>query len=38
VSQPINAASIGNWKNFATELERVAPLLAETMRRGGYSS
>lgn len=38
VRKPLNAGSIGNWKNFANEFRPVMPILAETMRRGGYAS
>jgi hypothetical protein len=37
VSQPLNDRSIGNWRNFASELDPVAPIVAESMKRGGYS-
>jgi hypothetical protein len=37
VREPLNDRSIGNWRNFASEFEPVLPMLAETMRRGGYT-
>lgn len=37
VSKPLNAGSIGNWKNFADEWEPVRALLADTFARGGYA-
>jgi Tfp pilus assembly protein PilF len=37
VSKPLNAGSIGNWRNFASEFEPVRPILAGVMTRGGYS-
>jgi len=37
VSRPLNAGSIGNWKNYAKQFEPVLPLLADTMSRGGYA-
>ena len=36
VRKPLNAGSIGNWKNFASEFSPVRPLLVESMKRGGY--
>jgi len=36
VRKPLNAGSIGNWKNYASELEPVRPLLADVLARGGY--
>ena len=38
VSQPLNDRSIGNWRNFASELDPVVPIVAESMKRGGYST
>lgn len=37
VRRPLNASSIGNWKNYASELEPVRSLLAGVLARGGYS-
>ena len=37
VSRPLNDRSVGNWRNFARELAPVIPLLAESMKRGGYA-
>jgi hypothetical protein len=36
VRKPLNAGSIGNWKNYASELGPVRPLLADVLARGGY--
>jgi Flp pilus assembly protein TadD len=38
VSKPLNDSSIGNWKKFADEFEPVRPILADSLRRGGYAS
>lgn len=38
VSKPLNDSSIGNWRNFASELEPARPIVAESLRRGGYAS
>jgi tetratricopeptide (TPR) repeat protein len=38
VSKPLNTDSIGNWRNFASELAPVLSILAEAMERGGYTS
>lgn len=37
VRKPLNAGSIGNWRNYASELEAVRPLLADVLARGGYT-
>jgi hypothetical protein len=37
VSKPLNDSSIGNWKKFAEEFEPVRPILADSLRRGGYT-
>lgn len=36
VNKPLNASAIGNWRNFANELEPVREIVAEAMLRGGY--
>jgi tetratricopeptide (TPR) repeat protein len=38
VSKPLNDSSIGNWKNFASELEPARPIVAESLARGGYTA
>jgi hypothetical protein len=38
VRKPLNAGSIGNWKNFASEFAPVRAILVESMKRGGYDS
>jgi Flp pilus assembly protein TadD len=35
VRKPLNAGSIGNWRNYANELERVRPLVAHILTRDG---
>jgi tetratricopeptide (TPR) repeat protein len=37
VRKPLNAGSIGNWRNYASELEAVRPPLADVLARGGYT-
>ena len=37
VSKPLNDSSIGNWRNFTSELAPARPIVAESLRRGGYS-
>ena len=37
VRKPLNASSIGTWKNFASELEPVRSLVADPIVRGGYT-
>jgi len=37
VREPLNDKSIGRWKNFARHLERIRPIVAEAMGRGGYA-
>ena len=37
VRRPLNAGSIGNWKNYASEFEAVRPILADALARGGYA-
>jgi hypothetical protein len=37
VSKPLNAGSIGNWRNYASQFDPVRATLAETMKRGGYT-
>lgn len=38
VSKPLNESALGRWKNFASELEPVLPILAEAVARGDYLS
>jgi hypothetical protein len=38
VSQPLNDRSIGNWRNFERELAPAIPIVAEVMKRGGYTA
>ena len=37
VSKPLNAGSIGNWRNFASELDPIRAILANALERGGYT-
>ena len=37
VSKPLNAGSVGNWRNYASQLEAIRPLLADVLARGGYT-
>lgn len=37
VREPLNARSIGKWRNYAAELELVRSLVAGALERGGYS-
>jgi Tfp pilus assembly protein PilF len=37
VRKPLNGASIGRWRNHASELEPVRAIVSEAMNRGGYT-
>jgi tetratricopeptide (TPR) repeat protein len=37
VREPINDRSIGRWRNYASELKPIFPIVAEAMQRGGYT-
>lgn len=38
VREPLNDRSIGRWRNYATELEPISPIVAAAMARGGYTA
>ncbi len=37
VVQPLNETAVGRWKNFASELESVLPIVGDAMSRGHYA-
>jgi tetratricopeptide (TPR) repeat protein len=37
VREPLNDRSIGRWRNHASALEAVRPIVADAMARGGYA-
>jgi tetratricopeptide (TPR) repeat protein len=38
VQEPLNDHSIGRWRNFAKQLERVRPIVADAMARRDYAA
>lgn len=37
VRAPLNDRSIGRWRQYARQLEPVSTIVADAMKRGGYS-
>jgi hypothetical protein len=38
VTQPVNAAAVGRWKNYREQFESVLPVLRPWIERFGYAS